>query len=132
MSPRNHYWRPLGTSTPKADPAGDYAFQVFDKAEALSSGATATLKAKALQLTGGKDSARAPEGRNPYGWVMESDNVNVKEMYFGALGLKKFDGTFDSFADDEGGIDDDGGRLHGAHGRLHLVALVGAGRVELD
>ncbi|WP_425087852.1 molybdate ABC transporter substrate-binding protein [Stappia sp.] len=66
----------VGTSTPKADPAGDYAFQVFDKAEALSSGAT-----KALQLTGGEDSAKAPEGRNPYGWVMESDKADLFLTY---------------------------------------------------
>ena len=42
----------LGTSTPKADPSGDYAFKLFDK-----SGHADTLKAKALQLTGGPDSA---------------------------------------------------------------------------
>ncbi|SDU01541.1 molybdate ABC transporter substrate-binding protein [Stappia sp. ES.058] len=71
----------VGTSTPKADPAGDYAFQVFDKAQALSPGATETLKAKALQLTGGKDSAKAPEGRNPYGWVMESNGADLFLTY---------------------------------------------------
>jgi molybdate transport system substrate-binding protein len=71
----------VGTSTPKADPAGDYAFQVFDKAEALSPGATETLKAKALQLTGGKDSVKAPEGRNPYGWVMETDKADLFLTY---------------------------------------------------
>jgi molybdate transport system substrate-binding protein len=71
----------VGTSTPKADPAGDYAFQVFDKAESLSPGATETLKTKALQLTGGKDSAKAPEGRNPYGWVMESDKADLFLTY---------------------------------------------------
>ena len=39
----------LGTSTPKADPSGDYAWQVFEKAEALRPGSFATLDAKALQ-----------------------------------------------------------------------------------
>jgi molybdate transport system substrate-binding protein len=43
----------LGTSTPKADPSGDYAWKVFHKAEALRPGAFATLTAKARQLTGG-------------------------------------------------------------------------------
>ncbi|SOB96450.1 molybdate ABC transporter substrate-binding protein [Stappia indica] len=71
----------VGTSTPKADPSGDYAFQAFDKAEAVTAGATETLKAKALQLTGGKDSEPAPEGRNPYGWVMESGKADIFLTY---------------------------------------------------
>ena len=50
----------LGTSTPKADPSGDYAWQVFAKAEALKPGAKAALEAKALQLVGGPDSAPTP------------------------------------------------------------------------
>jgi ABC-type molybdate transport system substrate-binding protein len=32
----------LGTSTPKADPSGDYAWEVFRKAEKLRAGASAT------------------------------------------------------------------------------------------
>ncbi|MCF3594431.1 molybdate ABC transporter substrate-binding protein [Rhodobacteraceae bacterium LMO-12] len=71
----------LGTSTPKADPSGDYAFELFDKAEALKQGSTAKLKAKALQLTGGPDSAKPPEGRNPYGWVMSEDRADVFLTY---------------------------------------------------
>lgn len=71
----------VGTSTPKADPAGDYAFAVFDKAGALRSGATEALKAKALQLTGGPDSAKPPEGRNPYGWVMSEGRADVFLTY---------------------------------------------------
>jgi len=39
----------LGTSTPKADPSGDYAFEVFGKAEGLRRGARAALQDKALQ-----------------------------------------------------------------------------------
>src|SRR5262245_2840454 len=48
----------LGTSTPKADPSGDYAFEVFRKAEVIKSGAQAILEKKALQLTGAADSAK--------------------------------------------------------------------------
>lgn len=58
----------LGTSTPRADPAGDYAFRLFARAEALRPGARALLEAKALTLTGGPDSARPPEGQDPYAW----------------------------------------------------------------
>ena len=56
----------LGTSTPRADPAGDYAFALFARAEALRPGAKATLEGKALLLTGGPDSPRPPAGRDLY------------------------------------------------------------------
>lgn len=72
----------VGTSTPKADPSGDYAFQVFEKAGVLVDGATEKLKAKALKLTGGKDSEKAPEGRNTYGWVMEGDKADIFLTYW--------------------------------------------------
>lgn len=66
----------LGTSTPNADPSGDYAFELFDK-----SGHADALKAKALQLTGGPDSTKPPEGRNAYAWVLDSDQADVFLTY---------------------------------------------------
>lgn len=57
----------LGISTPRADPAGDYAFEVFAKADTLKRGAKAALEAKALQLTGGPNSVPATPGKNVYG-----------------------------------------------------------------
>lgn len=66
----------LGTSTPKADPSGDYAWAFFEK-----TGHGDELKAKALQLTGGPDSKPAPEGRNTYGWVLDSDQADVFVTY---------------------------------------------------
>ncbi len=71
----------VGTSTPKADPSGDYAWQLFDKAEAVRSSAGEMLKAKALQLTGGPTSEKAPEGRNQYGWVMEGKKADIFLTY---------------------------------------------------
>lgn len=71
----------LGTSTPKADPAGDYAWAVFAKAEALKANAKTTLETKALQLTGGPDSAKPPKDRNPYAWVMENKQADVFLTY---------------------------------------------------
>ena len=71
----------LGISTPKADPAGDYAWALFQKADALQPGATARLEAKALQLTGGGNSAQAPAGRNTYAWVMEQNRADVFLTY---------------------------------------------------
>lgn len=71
----------LGTSTPKADPSGDYAFQLFGKAEALKAGAKAALEAKALTLTGGPTSEKPPEGRNSYAWVVSSGKADVFLTY---------------------------------------------------
>nr|WP_223296299.1 molybdate ABC transporter substrate-binding protein [Shewanella halifaxensis] len=71
----------LGTSTPKADPSGDYAWKIFAKADHLQAGATAKLEAKALQLTGGENSAKAPKGRNTYGWVMENKRADLFLTY---------------------------------------------------
>ena len=67
----------LGTSTPKADPSGDYAFAVFAKAEALKPGSRAALEKKALQLTGGTASAQPPAGRNPYGWHVAEGRADI-------------------------------------------------------
>lgn len=57
----------LGTSTPGADPSGDYTWKMFDAAGRLQPGADETLKAKALKLMGGprKPGAGKPEGRGP-------------------------------------------------------------------
>jgi molybdate transport system substrate-binding protein len=50
----------LGTSTPKADPGGDYAWEVFARAEKIRPGAQAILEHKAQQLVGGKTNAAVP------------------------------------------------------------------------
>lgn len=47
----------IGTSTPLSDPSGDYAWQIFDKADKVRPGSSQTLKDKALQLVGGNPSA---------------------------------------------------------------------------
>jgi ABC-type molybdate transport system substrate-binding protein len=71
----------LGTSTPKADPAGDYAFQVFAKAEQSRAGAQAVLESKALQLTGNASSAAPPAGRNAYGWHVAEGRADIFLAY---------------------------------------------------
>lgn len=71
----------LGTSTPKADPSGDYAWQLFARAEALKAGARTALEAKALQLTGGPTSPRAPDGRNLYGHMLASGQADIFLAY---------------------------------------------------
>ena len=42
----------LGTSTPKTDPAGDYAWELFRNLEKIHPGAYAALDAKAIRLLG--------------------------------------------------------------------------------
>jgi molybdenum ABC transporter molybdate-binding protein len=71
----------LGTSTPKADPSGDYAFEVFRKAESIKPGAQAVLEKKALQLTGGANSAAAPAGRTVYGWHITEARADIFLTY---------------------------------------------------
>jgi ABC-type molybdate transport system substrate-binding protein len=71
----------VGISTPKADPSGDYALELFRKADAIKAGSFEILSGRALQLTGGPDSAKAPEGRNPYGWVMSEKKADVFLTY---------------------------------------------------
>lgn len=71
----------VGTSTPKADPSGDYAWALFRKAEAVKPGAFATLDRKALQLTGGPASPKPPAGRSTYAWVMDQRQADVFLTY---------------------------------------------------
>ena len=71
----------LGTSTPKADPAGDYTWELFRKAEQLKPGAFAVLDAKALKLTGAADSPKPPAGRGTYAWVMDNNQADVFLTY---------------------------------------------------
>lgn len=71
----------VGTSTPKADPSGDYAWALFRKADALRAGSYAVLDRKAMPLTGGPSSAQAPAGRSTYAWVMDQGQADVFLTY---------------------------------------------------
>src|SRR6516165_6836695 len=71
----------LGTSTPKADPSGDYALEVFRKADAIRPGAQAALENKALQLTGGAGSETPPVGRTAYGWHVAEGRADIFLTY---------------------------------------------------
>jgi len=71
----------LGTSTPKADPSGDYAWEVFRKAEKLKPGASAALENKAVQLTGGPSSPVASQGRSVYGELISQGAADIFLTY---------------------------------------------------
>jgi ABC-type molybdate transport system substrate-binding protein len=71
----------LGTSTPKADPSGDYAWEVFRKAEKLRPGSADVLEKKALQLTGGPSSPPAPQSRSIYGDLITQGAADIFLTY---------------------------------------------------
>lgn len=71
----------VGTSTPKSDPAGDYAWAMFKKADAVQPGAYAALDGKALKLTGAADSPRPPAGKAFYAWAMDTGQADVFLTY---------------------------------------------------
>jgi len=71
----------LGTSTPKADPSGDYAWEVFRKADAQRPGAYAKLTKKALQLTGGPPGETPSSDRNLYGTLVAQGRADIFLTY---------------------------------------------------
>jgi molybdate transport system substrate-binding protein len=74
----------LATSTPQADPAGDYAFEMFERVErsgAAPAGSAQRLKAKALQLTGGPNSPPPPRDRNVYGMLVATGQADAFVTY---------------------------------------------------
>src|SRR5262249_41356278 len=71
----------LGTSTPRADPSGDYAWEVFRKADRLRPGAFAVLEGKALRLTGGPNAPAAALGRTIYGTLVAEGKADIFLTY---------------------------------------------------
>jgi molybdate transport system substrate-binding protein len=71
----------LGTSTPRADPSGDYAWETFRKADSLKPGAFGALEQKALQLTGGSNAPTAPAGRTIYGVLVAEGKADIFLTY---------------------------------------------------
>ena len=71
----------VGTSTPGFDPSGDYAWAMFERADAWRPGSGARLRAKALPLTGNPDSPRPPAGRGTYAWIMQEGQADVFLTY---------------------------------------------------
>ncbi|MCJ2144405.1 MULTISPECIES: substrate-binding domain-containing protein [unclassified Methylobacterium] len=71
----------LATSTPGADPGGDYAQAVFDLAEAVHPGAKATLDRKALKLLGSPNTMVPVAGRSPSATVFLGNNADALLYY---------------------------------------------------
>lgn len=71
----------LGTSTPKMDPSGDYAFEFFARAGKRYPGAQARLAAKAMMIIGGPSSPPPPPGRNLYAKLIEDGAADIFLTY---------------------------------------------------
>ena len=71
----------LATSTPGADPGGDYAQAVFARAEAVHPGSQATLKAKAKALFGGPDTMVPADGHTPGGAILLAKRADIVLYY---------------------------------------------------
>ena len=74
----------LGTSTPKADPAGDYTWAMFAKAESVRAGSRATLEGKALRLMGGATSEPPPAGMDLFAWHLREHRADIFLAYCSA------------------------------------------------
>lgn len=81
----------LGTSTPKADPLGDYTWAMFAKADAIRPGSRATLEAKAQKLIGGPlITAPPPAGVDVFAWHLREGHADIFIEYCSAgAGFKK-------------------------------------------
>ena len=71
----------LATSTPGADPGGDYARQVFARAEALRPGAEAALATKSLMLLGGPGSMTPQPGHSPAATIFLGKHADALLYY---------------------------------------------------
>jgi molybdate transport system substrate-binding protein len=65
----------------KADPGGDYAWLLFDKADKVRPGAGAILKARALQLVGGKHNPPASPGKNAMEYFFDQHKIDISIGY---------------------------------------------------
>ncbi len=72
----------VGTSTPIGDPAGDYAWALFKKADALRPGSRAILEAKAVKIGTAPGSLAVPAGvANAVAWLFKEKRADVFLAY---------------------------------------------------
>jgi molybdate transport system substrate-binding protein len=67
----------LGTSTPGADPGGDYAFAVFDRAETLRPGSRDILRDRARAVVGGDLPAKSAGSGSPVVDLFRAGKVDL-------------------------------------------------------
>jgi molybdenum ABC transporter molybdate-binding protein len=76
----------IATSTPHADPAGDYTWAVFARAEAVHPGAQGILEKKALQLFGGPDTKPLVPGHGAAQGIFLADRADAMFGYCSGAG----------------------------------------------
>lgn len=71
----------IATSTPKADPGGDYTWMMFERVERVRPGAFKTLDAKAQQLVGNSTAPLAAGAPDPLVTAFQDGRVNTHIGY---------------------------------------------------
>jgi molybdate transport system substrate-binding protein len=71
----------LGTSTPKADPGGDYTWTMFHRADAVRPGSFAILDRKALKVVGGPANSAPIGGKDPVALAFAAGHIDVMIGY---------------------------------------------------
>ena len=72
----------LGMSTTGLDPAGDYAFEILARVSHVTGMDLSALEKRTRVITGGRETPNAPPGRNQYGWIMETQDVDLLLTYY--------------------------------------------------
>ncbi|WP_210203286.1 extracellular solute-binding protein [Labrys okinawensis] len=78
----------LGTSTPKADPGGDYTWAMFQLIDKRNPGAFVKLEAKAKKIVGGS-AAPIQAGEDPIADAFKSGQINVMMGYCSGAAQRK-------------------------------------------
>ena len=66
----------LGMSTTGLDPSAD-AFDILRKISSISGVNLQALRSRTRIITGGRETPNSPQGRNQYGWIMETQGVDL-------------------------------------------------------
>lgn len=66
----------LGMSTTGLDPSAD-EYEILTNIANIMGNHSEPLKARTRVITGGRETPNAPLGRNQYGWIMETQNVDL-------------------------------------------------------
>ena len=66
----------LGMSTTGLDPAAD-EFEILHKISSISGVNPRALRSRTRIVTGGRETPNSPQGRNQYGWIMETQDVDL-------------------------------------------------------
>lgn len=85
----------LGTSTPGANPGGDWAWRIFDLAGADNPDIAQRLKDKALPLVGGRNHRSDPDGEHPVVALLARGEADVFLGYHttARLAVERLPGT---------------------------------------